>query len=266
MRWLVRVGYDGASFQGWARQPGAKTVEGEVRNGLVRYGLAASAETLRLEVASRTDRGVSARGNALALSTALEGPTLLRALNGISSEIYCTAAVAVPYSFRVRSSDRRVYRYYEPGSGRDFGAWKKAAAVLVGDVDVRSFGRSIPRTEPVWRTIESITVTQRGRGAVIEVRAPSFVWGMVRKLVGALREHGAGRLPIERLAAGARGEVRLLLPMAEPEGLVLWDVQYPLRWTNRWEGPNRRQKARARLVFDSLGVRRDVLRSLPVRP
>jgi tRNA pseudouridine38-40 synthase len=262
-RWLVRFGYDGAPFRGWARQPGARTVEGELRGGLVRYGLTSSPDLLRLEVASRTDRGVSARGNAFALSTELDGMPLLRALNGISADIYCTAALPVAEQFRVRSASRRIYRYYEPGRGRDFDSWKIAAAVLAGEVDVRSFGRSKTGAEPVWRTIESVTVTRRRQGAVIEVRAPSFVWGMVRKLVGALREHDAGRLTIARLSAGVRGQVRLSLPMAEPEGLVLWDVQYPLRWKYRWGGPNRRQQARRKSMNDALAVRAEVLRSLP---
>ncbi len=206
---------------------------------------------------------MSARGNALALSTEVEGPALLRALNGISPDICCTAALPVAEQFRVRSAVRRIYRYYEPGPDRDFDSWKSAAAMLTGRVDVRSFGRSIPAADPVWRTIESVTVTRLRLGAVIEVRAPSFVWGMVRKLVGALREHDGGHLTAARLGAGVRGQVRLSLPMAEPEGLVLWEVQYPLRWKYRWEGPNRRQQARRKSMKEAVSVRAAVLRSLP---
>jgi len=207
---------------------------------------------------------VSARANALTLSTDLDGRVLLRALNGISAEIFFTAATPVEGDFRPRSAVRRVYRYFEPGFGRDFDAWGAAAGTLVGAVDVRSFGRSIPSAVPVWRTVESVTVTRRRGGATVEVRAPSFVWGMVRKIVGALREHDAGRLPLARLTSAVRGQVRLPLPMAEPDGLVLWDVQYPLRWRFRWEGPNRHQRARARSVLDTLRTRTEVLRSLPL--
>jgi tRNA pseudouridine38-40 synthase len=264
MRWLVRFGYDGAPFRGWARQPGARTIEGEIRGGLDRSPGLCSADPSRVEVASRTDRGVSARGNALVLASDLSGPVLLRALNGISPEIFFTAAVPVDDTFRVRRAVRRVYRYFEPGADRDFGGWTTAAAVLTGELDARSFGRSIGGTEPVWRTVESIQVAVRREGAVIEVRAPSFVWGMVRKLVGALREHENGRLSLSQLAAGARGQTRLSLPMAEAEGLVLWDVQYPLRWRVRWEGPNRHQRRRAVSVRESLRVRMNILRCLDV--
>ncbi|HEY6238704.1 MAG TPA: tRNA pseudouridine(38-40) synthase TruA, partial [Thermoplasmata archaeon] len=57
-RWLVRFGYDGSGFAGWARQPGRRTVEGELHEGIVRAKVAASAEAARPRVASRTDRGV----------------------------------------------------------------------------------------------------------------------------------------------------------------------------------------------------------------
>ena len=100
---------------------------------------------------------------------------------------------------------------------------------------------------------------------MVEVCARSFVWGMVRKIVGALREHDAGRLTTDRLAAGVQGRLRLSLPMAEPEGLVLWDVQYPLRWKFRWDGPNRHQRARAQSERDALRVRAEVLGSIGAR-
>ncbi len=245
-------------------------MEGTLRRGLVALGLAASPATLHLEVASRTDRGVSARANVLALTSDLDGARLLRALNGVAPEIFATAATPAPPGFRVRHARRRVYRYYEVGADRDFHAWAEAAPALQGAVDVRSFGRGVVSREPVWRTVESIVVTPRRGGAVVEVRAPSFVWGMVRKLVGALREHERRRLPLERLTEAAQGRVRLSLPMAEPEGLVLWSVEYPLRWEFRWQGPNRHQRAYATSAYDAWWVRRRVLRSIapyaPARP
>src|SRR5215472_3557150 len=61
---LVRVridlAYDGTEFSGWAAQPGQRTVEGVLVEGLGRVlRLAASPQ---LTVAGRTDAGVHARG------------------------------------------------------------------------------------------------------------------------------------------------------------------------------------------------------------
>ncbi len=112
-RWLVRFGYDGTAFHGWARQPGLRTVEGEIRRGLLRSAAVQSGEALSIEVASRTDRGVSARANALAFRSPLPGATLLRTLNGIDPDIFFTAATLVPEEFRVRRAVRRTYHYFE---------------------------------------------------------------------------------------------------------------------------------------------------------
>jgi len=223
-----------------------------------------SADSARLEVASRTDRGVSARANAFAFDTELASEVLLRSLNGISTEITCTAAALVPAEFRARRAVRRTYRYFEPLGEHDPDRWERAARLFRGTIDVRSFGRGLPAGTPVERSLESVTVAVTDGGIVVEVRAPSFVWGMVRKIVGTLREYDAGRIALSRIEAALRGEERLTLPMAEPEGLVLWDVEYPIPWTLRWTGPNRHQRERMRSMADALWVESQLVRALAV--
>jgi len=262
MRWLVRFGYDGSGFYGWARQPALRTVEGAILAGLVRQGIAPSSSAARLEVASRTDRGVSARANALTVTSERTGSALLRGFNGIAPDIYCTAASPVPEGFRVRRAVRRVYRYFEPRDSGSCERWREAAELFRGDVDVRSFGRGLRADTPTVRTIEAVEVRAAPGGLVVEFRAPSFVWGMVRKIVGALREHEAGRLSLSRLRAALEGRERLTLPLAEPERLVLWEVEYPVEWTVSWAGPNRHQTRRATEDQDALWVRREVLDAL----
>jgi tRNA pseudouridine38-40 synthase len=262
-RWIVRFGYDGSEFSGWARQPGLQTVEGVIRSGLASRGIAPSPEEARLEVASRTDRGVSARGNVLALRTSIPGESLLRRLNTIAPEIYFTAAARVSSEFRVRRAIRRTYRYFEAGPTRDLGALSRAARLFQGRVDARSFGRGLPSRTPQWRTVESVSLRGLDRGQEVEVKAPSFVWGMVRKIIGALREVDAGRLSLSRLEAAIGGASRLTLPLAEPEGLVLWSVEYPkVRWESVWNGPNRHQARFAAEAREAHWRRASTLRAL----
>jgi tRNA pseudouridine38-40 synthase len=259
-RWLVRFGYDGSRLDGWARQPGHHTVEGELRAGLRAFGF--DLGSLELEVASRTDRGVSARANALVLRTDLPGTTLLRSLNGVDPGLFFTAAAPVPEDFRVRHAIRRTYRYFDASIVRDPARRREAVRLFAGEVDVRSLGRAIPSTQPMWRRIEAIAVDATPDGAVVEVRAQSFVWGMVRKIVGALWEVDAGRLSLARLQAALEGKVRLTLPMAEPEPLVLWDVEYSFPWTVFWRGPNRPQRGIVDHRRAELWARAQVLKSL----
>ncbi len=242
MRHVVRFGYDGLPFAGWARQPGRRTVEGAILEGLVRQKLRTCVDPTSLEVASRTDRAVSARANALTIESDLTSTALLRALNGIAPEIYFSAGGAVNREFRVRRALRRVYRYFEPGR-HNVERWNTAARRLIGDLDVRSFGRAVPREVPTIRSVESIRARPCPGGMVLEIAAPSFVWGQVRKMVAALRAVERGDLTEDDLAAAARGEIQLTLPLAEPERLVLWEVDLPVRWESTWTGPNRRQRA-----------------------
>ncbi len=269
-RWLVRFGYYGAAYHGWARQPRLRTVEGQILRAVVRRGIASSAVSAKIEVASRTDRGVSAVGNALALTSSLPPNALLRVLNGVEPDIDFTAARAVPESFRVRAAIRRVYRYFQAEGAHDTRKWSEVARHFSGSVDVRSFGRALPAGSPVWRTIESVTVTSRPGGTVVELRAPSFVWGMARKIVAALREVEAGRVSVDRLDAALQGWTRLTLPMAESEPLVLWNVEYDLPWEYFWAGPNRHQLAWERSSRENLWSHREILdlftsRTLPER-
>ena len=262
MRWLVQFGYDGTRFFGWARQPRLRTVEGELLVGLRRQGVSDSLESARLEVASRTDRGVSARANALAVSTDRPGPVLLRCLNGIAPDIFFTAAAPVPESFRVRGAVRRVYRYFEPGTSGTAKRWRELSRLFAGPVDVRSFGRGLRHETPLVRTVEAVEVREIPGGLVVEIRAPSFVWGMVRKIVGALRECASGRLSEPRLRAALEGRERLTLPLAEPERLILWEVEYPIPWTVRWTGPNRHQSVLEVADRSGLWARSELLRAL----
>ncbi|HTT35924.1 MAG TPA: hypothetical protein VMH78_08695 [Thermoplasmata archaeon] len=242
-RWLVRFAYDGRRFHGWARQPGQETIEGTIRAGLVDRGLLVRGEPVRLEVASRTDRGVSARGNALALRSPLDGDALLRALNGISPSLYFGYARRIDDRFRVRGASYRWYRYFDPSDRPGpIGPWRDAARGFVGRLDARSFGRGLPATAPVWRDVTRLTVTEGDGGRVIDIVAPAFVWGMVRKIVAALRAIVAGTLSADEAAAAREGRRRLTLPLAEPEPLVLWEVGYPGAWEVGPATPTRAQQ------------------------
>ncbi len=261
-RWFVRFGYDGAAFHGWARQPGLRTVEGEIRRGLVRKGVGPSLEAAELEVASRTDRGVSAVGNVLAVTSPRTGPVLLRSLNGMAEDLFFTAATPAPEGLRVRAATSRVYRYFEPADDWDLDRWRATARLFSGEIDVRSLGRGLAPEVPVRRSVDVVRVDRSGPVFSIEIRARSFVWGMVRKIVAALREVDRGRLSPARLAAALAGTERLTLPLAEPGPLVLWEVQYGIPWQFAWSGPNRHQAQARRAADRALVARREVLRAL----
>ena len=63
MRLKLTLEYDGTRFRGWARQPGERTVEGEVRRALEELYAGFDA----FAVAGRTDTGVHALANVVSV-------------------------------------------------------------------------------------------------------------------------------------------------------------------------------------------------------
>ena len=55
---LLKIAYDGTGFSGWQRQPGSRTVCGEIERVLSSL----TGEDIKLDGTSRTDAGVHALG------------------------------------------------------------------------------------------------------------------------------------------------------------------------------------------------------------
>jgi tRNA pseudouridine38-40 synthase len=147
IRLRLDIAYDGTGFLGWAKQPGLRTVQGELENALAsvfsRFGPGPV-----LTVAGRTDAGVHALGQVAHVdltedqfaslvsshqgkgkkpdaSAEAKAARLGRRLNGIaglSSDLYVTASRLAPTGFDARfSATWRRYRYRiaDMGAPRD---------------------------------------------------------------------------------------------------------------------------------------------------
>src|SRR5438093_3849826 len=98
-RIALKIAYDGTAFHGQARQPGLRTVEGEVIHALVRARLIRDAKSSSFQSASRTDAGVSALGNLVAFDSPLAPSAAGRAFNGKSRGVWAWAVAKVPDDF-----------------------------------------------------------------------------------------------------------------------------------------------------------------------
>jgi tRNA U38,U39,U40 pseudouridine synthase TruA len=94
----------------------------------------------------------------------------------------------------------------------------------------------MPRSTPTFRTVDAVEPKISLGWLVLDVRARAFAWGMVRKIVTALREVESGRLELADLSEAARGRRPLALSMAAPDRLVLWETKYPVRWAAKRTG------------------------------
>jgi tRNA U38,U39,U40 pseudouridine synthase TruA len=73
------------------------------------------------------------------------------------------------------------------------------------------------------RKIDSIDISDAGMFHILDFRAESFLWNMVRRIVWMMNEGGSGRLQLDSIGPGsAKKPVRIGL--APPEYLVLMDI------------------------------------------
>lgn len=240
----VILEYDGSSYCGWQRQPRHLTVQELVENGLHKL----FKERIKVSVAGRTDTGVHAKGQVINFVTcsSVPIPAIKPALNSyLSPDIQVKKVQEVSVNFHAQKSAlSRLYRYiiynhpFPNPFYRNF-SWhipfslerenmREASRYLIGRHDFSSFlAQGSPVYSPV-REIEKVVFFGKGRFMVIYIRADSFLYRMVRNIIGTLVEVGRARLsPIEvkkildardRAAGG---------PTAPPQGLCLVRVRYP---------------------------------------
>ncbi len=256
MRLRIDLSYDGTDFNGWAIQPGRRTVQGELETAM---DTVLRTPGTRLTVAGRTDRGVHARGqvvhvdldeDALAAvpGRAVQAPVdaLLRRVNGVlERDVRIHRVSPAPEGFDARFSAiwrRYAYRIaddptmVDPLRRSHVVAWPRrldadamnaAADDLLGLNDFASFckrreGATTIRTllDLQWERVDGILVAT--------VRADAFCHSMVRSLVGCLAVVGEGRekpgFAREVMTSRTRHPG---VTVAPAHGLTLEEVGYP---------------------------------------
>lgn len=228
-RFRLTLAYDGTVFAGSQVQPNQRTVQGELESVLQ----ALVEAPVRTVFAGRTDRGVHALGQVVAVDLASWRGTaadLARALNaGLPADVAAKDVVLCDATFNPRfDAVWREYRYWiAPGAVDPFlrrYAWRtrsdvalgpmvEAAGHLVGTFDFASFaggGEGVPWSKRAQRATGTVRTVYRcdcreifvnaGPNAqpsarVLETRiaANGFLPRMVRNIVGALVEIGQAR-------------------------------------------------------------------------
>ncbi len=243
MKFAGLVEYDGAGFAGWATQPGLRTVEGTLAEALSTV----LRQPVKLVVAGRTDAGVHASGQVVSFEarTGLAPSSISYKTTAVLPEdLALRRCVAVKESFDARGDTKsRSYEYrvvndpirspllrrrvIHVARELDLGLLQKAADLVRGAHDFRAFTPTKSYHVRFVRAVEESSWEARDGLLVYRITADSFLYGMVRALVGTMLEVAGGKRELadfERLLSG--DERSAAGPAAPAHGLTLVSVAY----------------------------------------
>jgi tRNA pseudouridine38-40 synthase len=252
---LLTIAYDGTDFCGWQKQPGQRSVQGEVERALSKI----CARPIQINGTSRTDAGVHAYGQRANFKAEFSIPTekIPMVANGIfaaaasgksrktSGDVAILEAEEMPPEFHARfNAIGKKYRYkisnspkpdpfernycYQIAKPLDTEAMKQAAVNLIGTQDFKCFqaagGKEL---ESTVRTIYSACLAQSENFIGFEIIGDGFLYNMVRIIVGTLIDIGLGKKSPEDLPVIIGGKDRRRAGhTAPPQGLYLAEVYY----------------------------------------
>jgi len=225
MRVALKFGYDGTAFQGYHRQKGLRTVEGELIKALKSAWIIADEKKANFGSASRTDKGVSAIGNVISFNTDFKAKNILPNLNAKYNNIWLWGIAIVPEDFNPRHVERRWYRYCLPPFFEKK-LIEEGSKLFVGTHDFKSYTKRAE--EDTVRTIDSITVRKQNDFIMLDFKAQSFLWNMVRRIVSALLRLESRSIRLEDIRESLKGEKRFNFGLASAEELVLMDVSHDI--------------------------------------
>jgi len=240
----LELEYEGTRYSGWQEQKNARTVMGELRRAVE----GACGGKVELGGAGRTDAGVHALRQVAHLRLAAAAPAGLagEVAERLPPDIHLLAlrpagerfharhdAVARSYIYqlsrrRTALAKRFVWWVKRP---LDAGRMARGAELLVGRHDFGAFCEKPAAQGSTLVEVERAEIATEGDLVLFRIVASHYLWKMVRRLVGALAELGAGALEESDFAAllaggAALGDPRPARWTAPPSGLFLERVVY----------------------------------------
>ena len=244
MKILLKIAYDGTNYFGWQYQPNVITIEKQL-------GIALSKiynHKIMLRGASRTDTKVNAlaqHATFLVEKSIIPLDRIPQVVNKIlPSDIVVISAREVSEEFDARyDAKEKTYTYRIQNSETvnpinrnstycvrkklDVDLMNEGAKYFLGTHDFsafRSLGGSVKSTV---RTIHEIHLTREGEIITLTVRGDSFLYNMVRIMVGTLIKVGKKKIMPCHVADIILSKDRSFAGnTAEPQGLTLVDIKY----------------------------------------
>ena len=248
----LEIEYAGTHYHGWQVQNSKKAKASYRNQQTIQHVLEEVLkkilqEDIKLTVAGRTDSGVHALAQVANFKSSSRMPLekLHWAINCLLPEdIKVTRIKNVGLDFNSRfSAKSKLYRYtilnrkyssallanrvYFFHYYLNVVLMRREAKVLLGRHNFTSFQATETRQRNPLRTIKQIKISQDKEMLNIDIQADSFLYNMVRNIVGTLLEIGRGKIPQGSMIKILKARNRKLAgPTVPAKGLCLLKVKY----------------------------------------
>ena len=243
MRFLLKFSYDGTDFVGFQRQPGKRTIQGELEEALTKIN---NNQKVTITATGRTDKKVHAliQYAHTDIDVKITENKLRRAMNTfLPDDIHIISTSIVDKNFNARYMVKeKTYKYlinlgeYNPiernyvfqyNHELNIDNMKECAKVFLGEHDFRAFVTENKEKINCIRNISNVEINLKDEILEIKFTGNGFLKYQVRNMVGVLIRAGEGKITKpdvkEILNSKSRDKSGKTAP---PEGLYLVDIKY----------------------------------------
>lgn len=244
-RFLITIQYVGTHYNGFQLQPvhPLKTVQGQIEAALEKIFL----KNVKIFASGRLDAGVSAQGLKahFDVENDIKINKIITGLNHfLPLDISITNVEEVPSTFHARYNvtqktyEYKMYvsknrlalledRYTQIYKMPDIELMKKASKYLLGTHDFSAFMNQGSSIKTTVRTIKKINIKEKDNIVTVTITGKSFLYNMVRIIVGTLLEIGYEKKCPEDIVTILESKNRKNAgKMLEAKGLTLLSVEY----------------------------------------
>lgn len=241
---FLKIMYKGTNYSGWQKQDNFKTVQGCIEKAIFKV----TSEEVNMIASGRTDAGVHALGQVANFMTKskIEEDNFKNAINAyLDDDIRVVESKDIDIGFHSRfDAKEKTYIYLIDNSiiknpffsefssnvreKIDISRLKKEKESLIGKNDFTSFYK-IEKDNPKnpIRNIKSIEIEEIYKNLIkIEISAESFLYNMVRIIVGTMVEVAIGKNKLSVKEILEKKDRKYAGKTFDAKGLILKEVKY----------------------------------------
>lgn len=233
-RYVLKYYYIGNErYYGSQRQKEKITIEECIIHALKEGNYINSARDATFEVASRTDKFVSARGAVLTFKTNKK-PIPMEINSFLPRDIGIWAIAEVDDDWLSRYN--AIYRHYKYiyslvkikklDYEMDFKLLKKAVKDLKGRNDFKNFYKRGKDEEKTIRDMDEAVVSITDQFVIFDFKSRAFLRQQIRRMVRKVLDVALGRITYDEYLMLFDSSKDFSYQPAEPEGLILWNIEY----------------------------------------